>query len=305
MLENWWILCIVAPLVLVITGGITLAFYILFTPTRTAKDRLVDVTGGQPGTDTENQQQVERLAEQLGTFAKPTSEAEEGLLRKRLVQAGYKSRLALEMYNAARVVLALSLPILFSVLLIRLDIVYMSVAVVVLVAIGYYLPALIVSGRLSDRQRRLVVPLPDALDLLVSSVEAGLGLDAAFRRVADEMVTAAPELSKEFQLVNHEISAGVPRLDALRHLEYRTGVAEVTSLVNMLSQAERFGTSIARSLRVHSDMTRRRRMLKAEEQAGKVSPKLTVVMILFLMPCLFIVIMGPIMVKIATEFFGW
>ena len=140
--------------------------------------------------------------------------------------------------------------------------------------------------------------MPDALDLLVSCVEAGLGLDAAFRRVALEIETAAPELSREFQLVTHEVSAGVPRVEAMRHLEHRTGLDEVRSLVNMLSQAERFGTSIAKGLRSHARVTRQKRMSRAEETAAQVSPKLTVVMIITLLPCIFIVLLGPAGVKI-------
>ena len=100
---------------------------------------------------------------------------------------------------------------------------------------------------ITDKRKRILLrSFPDALDLLVSCVEAGLGLDAAFRRVALELETAAPDLSREFQVVTYEISAGVPRVEALRHLEIRTGLDEIRSLVNMLAQAERFGTSIAR-----------------------------------------------------------
>ena len=120
--------------------------------------------------------------------------------------------------------------------------------------------------------------------------------------MADELEFAAPELAAEFRLVNNETGAGVPRVEALRHLYDRTGLESIKSLVNMLVQAERFGTSIARSLRVHANITREKRMARAEEEAAKVSPKLTVVMILFLMPSLFIVIMGPAAVNIKRNF---
>jgi tight adherence protein C len=163
---------------------------------------------------------------------------------------------------------------------------------------GYMLPQIYVSSRISARQKSLLQPFPDALDLLVTSVEAGLGVDAAFRRVATELEAAAPELALEFQLVNNEISAGVARPDALKHLAVRTGLKEIKALVNMLTQAERFGTSIARAMRIHSDLTRQKRMARAEEAAAKVSPKLTVVMILFLLPCLFIVLLGPAIIKV-------
>jgi tight adherence protein C len=127
-------------------------------------------------------------------------------------------------------------------------------------------------------------------------------LDAAFRRVAAEIQQAAPDLSQEFQLVNHEISAGVPRVSALRHLEQRTGLEEVRSLVNMLAQAERFGTSVAKSLRTHLAVVRKQRMSRAEAQAAAISPKLTVVMILFLMPVLMSVLLGPAALKAMATF---
>jgi len=174
----------------------------------------------------------------------------------------------------------------------------MAGAVVVAVAIGYYAPAFYVKNLMNKRQAELLKSFPDALDLLVSCVEAGLGLDAAFRRVAMEMETAAPDLAREFQLVTHEVSAGVPRVEALRHLESRTGLDEVRSLVNMLAQAERFGTSIAKGLRIHAKVTRQKRMSRAEEVAAQVSPKLTVVMIAALLPAIFIILLGPAGVKI-------
>ena len=122
---------------------------------------------------------------------------------------------------------------------------------------------------------------------------AGLGVDAAFQRVAKEIAPAAPELAVELQQVNHEVSGGIPRIQALRRLDRRTGLAEVNSLVNVLTQADRFGTSIAHALRIHSDMVRTKRMLAAEEQAAQIAPKLTVAMILFILPSLFIVLIGP------------
>ena len=163
---------------------------------------------------------------------------------------------------------------------------------------GYYFPALWVTNKLQRRQTVLLNAFPDALDLLVSCVEAGLGLDAAFRRVADEMDRAAPELSKELQFVTNEVNAGVARADALRHLADRTGLEDVLALVNVLIQADRFGTSIARSLRVHSEHVRTRRMQRAEEAAAKVSPKLTVAMILFILPCLIALLIGPALINV-------
>jgi tight adherence protein C len=281
----------------VIIGGIGYSAYAFLTPSRSASDRLEELTGGPKERDVVG----ERIAERLARLAQPESEEEQNILRARLVQAGYRSPHAPQVFNAVRVTCALLLPLLLAPFAATWSLLYMALAVVVGAAAGYYGPLMVVNNIIQNRQRRIVRPLPDALDLLVTSVEAGLGLDAAFRRVAEELETAAPDLAFEFQMVNHEISAGITRIDALRRLQDRTGLDEVKSLVNMLTQAERFGTSIARSLRVHSEVTRQKRMSKAEEEAAKISPKLTVVMILFLIPCLMIVLLGPAVVNVLNS----
>ena len=286
--------------VVLIFVGVVVGILMLLNPSRTAKDRLRDMTGGPK--ESERDPAAAAIAERLAKLAAPSDDEQKNLLRLKLIQAGYRSPNALEMFNAIRVLCAIGIPLVLSPILALQSWVFLLVGVVVGAGIGYLLPGLIVSNRLANRQRKLLVPFADALDLLVTSVEAGLGVDAAFRRVATEIEPAAPELSYEFQLVNHEISAGVNRIDALKHLATRTGLDEVKSLVNMLAQAERFGTSIARSLRVHSDMTRQKRMARAEEEAAKVSPKLTVIMILFLLPCLIVVLLGPALIRVKNEF---
>jgi tight adherence protein C len=286
--------------VVIFFATVLFAGYTLFSPQRTATDRLSEYTGKDK--EKERDPAMEAIAERLGKLAQPQDEEERNLLRLRLIQAGYRDPRALELFNAIRVVVAILLPILVAPLLVAWGSwVVVGIGVVAMGGIGYIVPGMIVSSRLQQRQKKLLAPFADALDLLVISVEAGLGVDAAFRRVADEIGPAAPELASEFQLVNHEISAGVNRIDALKHLATRTGLDEVKSLVNMLSQAERFGTSIARSLRVHADLTRAKRMTRAEEEAAKVSPKLTVIMILFLMPSLIVVLLGPAFIRIKNE----
>jgi tight adherence protein C len=220
------------------------------------------------------------------------------------MQAGFKHRRALEIFNSVRVTMAMCLPLLFAPLAVKLTTLQMAGVVVFAVAIGYYFPAFYVTNLVNKRKSELLKSFPDALDLLVSCVEAGLGLDAAFRRVSMEMEMAAPDLAREFQLVTHEVSAGVPRVEALRHLEARTGLDEIRSLVNMLAQAERFGTSIAKGLRIHAKVTRQKRMSRAEEVAAQVSPKLTVVMIVALLPAIFIILLGPAGVKIYYHMTG-
>ncbi|MBW1877790.1 MAG: type II secretion system F family protein [Deltaproteobacteria bacterium] len=282
----------------VIIGGIGYSAYAFLNPGRSAADRLEDLTGGPKA---ERDIVGERIAERLARLAQPESEEEQNILRQKLVQAGYRNRHAPQVFNAVRVSASLLIPLLLAPFAATWSLTYMAFAVIVGAAAGYYGPLVVVNNIIQNRQLRIVRPLPDALDLLVTSVEAGLGLDAAFRRVAEELETAAPDLAFEFQMVNHEISAGFTRIDALRRLQERTGLDEVKSLVNMLTQAERFGTSIARSLRVHSEVTRQKRMSKAEEEAAKISPKLTVVMILFLLPCLMIVLLGPAVVNVMNS----
>ncbi len=287
--------------------GPVVAYMMRQAPEKSANERLREFQPDEGTSITTGQRDeaVDKIAARLAALASTDDKDEKAELRMKMIQAGYTSKNALEMMNASRVLLAVGLPVLLVptavVTLLGKGLIGLGVGVVVLGAIGYILPSMIVDSQISSRQKLLMNAFPDALDLLVSSVEAGLGLDAAFRRIAEEIEGSTPELAHEFQMVNHEISAGVARLDALHHLHERTGVDEIGALVNMLTQAERFGTSIARSLRVHSSLTRQKRMSRAEEEAAKVSPKLTVVMILFLMPCLMIVLLGPAAVSIKNN----
>jgi tight adherence protein C len=283
------------------TVVLTLAYAIrvFMNPERTARDRIQEMTGGQKTSDAgAAADSVFAIAANVGRLAAPTDEVETSLLRRRLQQGGFRRKNNLELFTGSRAILAFVLPVL-GFLIFRPDKpLYLMVTVLAGATVGYYLPALLVENAIQKRQQALLRPFPDALDLLVASVEAGLGLDAAFRRVAKELDSAAPFLAAELQMVNLEVNAGVSRLDALRRLDERTGLQEINSLVNVLTQAERFGTSVARSLRVHAELVRTKRMLAAEEQAAKISPKLTVVMILFILPSLFIVLIGPAIVRV-------
>lgn len=269
-----------------------------FRSDRTAADRIQEMTGTVQDDSFLGGEGMQTFASQVSTLAAPSAEDERNILRRKLVQAGWRAHNNLEMFSAARVIAALALPMILALILQPDKLVMVLVVVLLGASAGYYIPGLLVSSRVTKRQKLLLKPFPDSLDLLVSSVEAGLGLDAAFKRVAEEMESAAPELARELQLVNHEVAAGVPRIDALRHLDQRTGLEDVAALVNVLTQAERFGTSVAQALRVHSEMVRTKRMLAAEEQAAKVSPKLTVAMILFILPCLIIILIGPAIINV-------
>jgi len=153
-------------------------------------------------------------------------------------------------------------------------------------------------GRLAKkRQHRLRLSLPDALDLLVVSVEAGLGLDQALLRVGEELAFAHPELSDELRLINLELRAGKGRADALRNLAERTGVEDIGSLVTMLVQTDKFGTSVAQSLRVHSEVLRTKRRQRAEEAAAKTGVKMVFPLVFCIFPAIWVVTIGPAAIK--------
>ena len=292
-MENAILLIAGAATFLSVIGGLY-GVQLLLNPERTARDRIADLTGNQDrNADLFTSPQMQRMTGSVASLASPNNETEQNLMRTWLTQAGYRSRNSLETYSAVRALLAMVLPLLVFAFLPEMKTIYVIFFVILTATIGYYVPSVIVSQQLKTRQAALLKPFPDALDLLVSSVEAGLGVDAAFQRVAKEIAPAAPELSIELQQVNHEVAGGIPRVQALRRLDRRTGLSEVNSLVNVLTQAERFGTSIAHALRIHSDMVRAKRMLAAEEQAAQIAPKLTVAMIIFIMPSLFVVLVGP------------
>ncbi|MGI9152253.1 MAG: type II secretion system F family protein, partial [Rubrivivax sp.] len=159
-------------------------------------------------------------------------------------------------------------------------------------------PNLLLGRAVRRRQREIFESFPDALDLMTVCVEAGLGTEAAMVRVADDLQIRCPALAEELRLVNLELRAGADRERALRHLALRTGVEEVDGFVSMINQAERFGTSIAASLRVHADMLRTVRRQRAEEAAAKIALKLLFPLIFCIFPSLMVVLMGPAMIQI-------
>lgn len=288
-------------LVITAVGGICGAAWIFVNPSRSARDRLEDLTHGGDAPAQQLDDRLLKMRSAVSKVAAPTNLEELSALKRRLIQAGYRGRNNVESYSAARFALSVVLPLASLTLTGNLILIYQILIALVVSALGYYLPAVIVTNTLQKRQDILLKTFPDALDMLVASVEAGLGLDAAFRRIANETEESAPLLASELQLVNAEVSAGVSRAEALHHLETRTGLEEIGNLVNVLIQSERFGTPVAKSLRVHSETVRVRRMQAAEEAAAKISPKLTVAMILFMLPCLIIILIGPAIIKVVRN----
>jgi tight adherence protein C len=167
--------------------------------------------------------------------------------------------------------------------------------------VGVFAPGITLERMMDRRHEILRTALPDALDLLVVCVEAGLGLDQAMRNVGEELRLTHPDLCRELALVNLETRAGVRRADALRHLADRTMEPEIGKLVAILVQTDRFGTSVADSLRTHADFMRVRRRQEAEERAGKISVKLVVVIFLFILPAIVIVTAGPAFLNISEK----
>jgi tight adherence protein C len=171
-------------------------------------------------------------------------------------------------------------------------------------AVGWIAPAFYVGRRVKARQLEIQRALPDALDMLVVCVEAGLGLNQALVRVAEEVDRVSPVLSEQLVMVNLEIRAGTGREEALRRLADRTGVQEVSSLVSMLIQTDRFGTSVAHTLRVQSASLRTKRRQRAEEAAAKTAIKLVFPLVIFIFPALFVIILGPAVITIFETFAG-
>jgi tight adherence protein C len=235
----------------------------------------------------------------LGSVA-PHSAKEMGKLQKRLVNAGYRNSEALPIFFGIRVGLAL---VLFALCATPILITPNLMLALGACGIGYMLPSMIL-GRLAKKRQHLIrLGLPDALDLMVVSVEAGLGLDQAIQRVADEMAFAHPALAEELRLINLELRAGKARSEALHNLGVRTGVDDVESLVAMLVQTDKFGTSVAQSLRVHSDTLRTKRRQRAEEAAAKTGVKMVFPLVFCIFPAVWVVTIGPAIIKFVQVVF--
>jgi tight adherence protein C len=253
----------------------------------------------------EQREQLEGLLERLGGQLSGRG-ADESVTRALLLHAGYRQRNAVVMYAGLRLLLAgglagaavLVVPVLGG------NAAVVLLTAVYLAAMGYVLPLLVVRAKARRRQHEITLALPDALDLLVVCVEAGLGLNQAFVRVGDEMHPISATMATEFHLMNLEIRAGTPREEAIRNLYERTGVEDVRALATMMIQADRFGTSIANALRVQADTLRDKRRQRAEEAAAKTTIKMIFPLVLCIFPAMFVVLLGPAMIQIMEAFRG-
>jgi tight adherence protein C len=254
-------------------------------------------------------EQTEKLKSVVQAFGESIQERSgtPSAIRMRLIQAGYPGAAAVPLYLGTRVLLPAGLGIgsLLLLPILGLSAIKVILGVVYFTGLGYILPTLIVGMRIKRRQKEMQRALPDALDMLVVSVEAGLGLNQALVRVADEIYRLSPVLSEQMTLVNLEIRAGTAREEALRNLADRTGLADIASLTGMLIQTDRFGTSVAQALRIHADTMRTKRRQRAEEAAAKTTIKLIFPLVFCVFPALFVVILGPAVIQIMAALKGF
>jgi len=236
-----------------------------------------------------------QIVKRVSTFV-PKSPKEMGRLQRRMVRAGFKNP------QRAAVLFALAeitFPVVFALTtLFFMGTVRGGLMAFLLAGVGYALPGLWLARVTAARQKQIQNGLPDALDLLIVCGEAGAGLDAAIVKASEELALAYPALADELRLITTETRAGKPRLEAFRNFAQRTGVDDVRGLVAMLIQTDRFGTSIAQALRTHAMTSRTKRRQRAEERAAKLGVKLVFPLVFCLFPALYVVVLGPAVIKI-------
>jgi tight adherence protein C len=287
-------------IVFVTVVGVVFAFgAAAVTPSSVLGARL-RALGGQASQPVENKPAMkERIEQALDPLSKaiPMSPADVSRTRRWLIQAGFRDAADASYYFGFRVLLA-AIGFLGVLLFEGVANPFLLIGVT---AFGFILPRFMLKRMIRDRQNRIRLGLPDALDLTVICVEAGLALDQALMRVGQDLHHAHPDLSDEFHLVNLEMRAGKPRAEALRNLVERTGVDDIRSLVGTLIQTDRFGTSVAQALRVHSDSLRTERRQRAEEQAAKTTIKMVPPLVIFVLPSILFVTIGPAVISLIRQ----
>lgn len=279
------------------------AYWFVYRPQSAATERLKKlgqrVTGPTAAVSTlERDNQASELAERIATPLNrliPPSAAEVKKLQKQLMQAGFRSPGAPLMYRAIQIFSLAGFPaaVAFGCAVLARPLNTAILFILFAFVIGFFLPRFILKRRIQSRQQLVRWGLADALDLMVISIEAGLGLNAAMMKVGTELKNVHPDICDEFELANLEIRVGRDRDEALRNLAERTGVDDLRSLVAMLIQTDKFGTSIAKAIRAFSDSLRTKRRQRAEQAAQKAAVKLLFPLACFLFPTLFIALLGP------------
>ena len=295
-----------------ISMGVLGVYWLLYRPQSASTERLKRLNSGatvatvtpMPGDDGRRAAEIaERLASPLMRLV-PPSAAEAKKLQKQLMQAGFRSENAPIFYRTIQLGALVCFPGMVLLVCALLAKPFDSMLLWILSAfvVGFFLPRYVLKKMIRSRQQRVRWGLADALDLMVISVEAGLGLNAAMMKVSSELMEVHPDISQEFELANLEIKVGRDREEALRNLAERTGVDDLHSLVAMLIQTDRFGTSVARAIRVFSDSLRTKRRQRAEQAAQKAAVKLLFPLACFLFPTLFIALMGPAVLQLIDTF---
>jgi len=283
-------------------------YWLLYRPQSAATERLkrlgnrtasassipISLDENRPGSEL-----AERIASPFSRLA-PPSAAEAQKLQRLLMQAGFRSPTTPGIYRAVQLTTMVSFPAIVALLCALLARPLSGALLWILAAfvIGFFLPRYALRRMIRSRQQLIRWGLADALDLMVISIEAGLGLNAAMMKVSSELKGVHPDISEEFELANLEIRVGRERDEALRNLADRTGVDDLRSLVAMLIQTDRFGTSIAKAIRAFSDSLRTKRRQRAEQAAQKAAVKLLFPLACFLFPTLFIAILGPAVLQL-------
>jgi tight adherence protein C len=291
-------------IVFAIVGGLATLAMVIFSP-RTIRERLAVFMGKAEVSQLETGGWVERVAKVAQPFTKlslPEEGWEKSALRTLFMNAGWRNPAAPTLYFASKTVLALGIPSVLALVLVLTDKQLSGQRLMLLLfacaAAGYYLPNVVLAHIARRRQREIFETIPDALDLLTVCVEAGLSLERALIKVAGEIHIKSLVLAQELQLVLMEMRAGFTKEKALRNFALRSGVEDVDTLVAMLIQSERFGTSMGASLRVHSDNLRTKRRMMAEESAAKVALKLMFPLIFCIFPTVLMVLIGPAVIQI-------
>jgi len=298
-----------APEVYVVLGALFVAVVVAvysvgayFLRGPDARKRLRGVVGQVDMSAKELAEWQARMVKAATPVAKLATPKDEDVskIRAKFLHAGFRDPSAPIIYFALKTVLAIGLPVLLLLLTdVRFRPGYQPMFfLLIAAAFGYYLPNAVLARLTENRQRELFEAFPDALDLMIVCVESGISLDAAIARTASEIGLRSPKLAEELNMVGLELRVGATRERALRNLAARTGLEEISSFVAMMLQADRFGTSVADSMRVHAESLRIRRRQRAEEQAAKIPLKMLFPLIFCIFPSLLLVLMGPAMIQI-------
>lgn len=297
------ILAVVFLSVIIIVGGLGTWLLNARSPIDRRLQEISDAGGDEPHIQHMEGAFDVSWAEPVAKLIQPVDDWKMSRLKTKLVHAGYRSKSAVTLFLLAKLALAVLVP-LIVIFPLSLNANFQGGAQHIVIlsvlcsALGFFFPDVILRQKIKQRQVELLEAFPDALDLLVVCVEAGLALDGAIVRVAKELSFSWPNLADELQLVSLELRAGKARKEALKALAERTGLEEIQGLVSILIQAEHFGTSIAKSLREHSDEMRLSRIQRARETAAKLPVRMTIPVMLFIFPALFLVILGPAAIQI-------